>query len=164
MALAARWIRLQPPGLTAMRAACAGFARAQTPCSAPAVLWARIEDDRHAFSVIAPLKHLPGRSTRWRSWALAPLVAAYRQCGLSAYTDADRVCLSGRPISGVSAAAIGDCAVVVADFAAWGEEFMDFLRQRVEAQYGWQFDTAWPTDAEHLAIAGALAGEATNAG
>lgn len=170
MALAARWIRLQPPGLPAMRAASAGFARAQAPGSAPAVLWAHIEriegseDDRHAYSVIAPLKHLPGRSTRWRSWALAPLVAAYRQCGLSAYTDADRICLSGQPITGVSAATVGDCAVVVADFAAWGEEFMDFLRQRVEAQYGWQFDTAWPTDAERLAIAGALVGEATNAG
>jgi len=41
---------------------------------------------------------------------------------------------------------------------------MDFLRQRMEAQYGWQFDTAWPSDAERLAIAGALAGEAANAG
>ncbi len=125
------------------------------------MLWAQIEDDRHAFALVAPLKHLP-RSTRWRSWALAPLVATYRQCGLSAYYDADRICLSGRPITGVSAAAVGDCAVVVADFAAWGESFMDFLRQRVEAQYGWQFDTAWPTDAECLAITGAL--EATGAG
>jgi len=33
---------------------------------------------------------------------------------------------------------------VVADFVAWGDAFMEFLRQRVEAQYGWQFDTAWP--------------------
>ena len=65
MALAARWIRLHPPGITAMRAACAAFAGAQAPDAAPAVLWARIpripgiEDDRHAFAVIAPLKHLP---------------------------------------------------------------------------------------------------------
>lgn len=163
MALAARWIRLQPPGLREMRAACTGFARAQASASAPAVLWARVDDDRHAFSVIAPLKHLPGRHTRWRSWALAPLVATYRQCGLSAYYDADRICLSGQPITGVSAAAVGDCAVVVADFAPWGGQFMDFLRQRMEAQYGWQFDTAWPSDAERVAIAGALAGEAANA-
>jgi len=163
LALAARWIRLHPPGLAAMRAACAGFAQAQVPASAPAVLWARIEDDRHAFSIIAPLKYLPGRSTRWRSWALAPLVATYRQCGLCAYYDADRICLSGQPITGVSAAASGDCAIVVADFVAWGEEFLDFLRQRIEAQYGWQFDTAWPSDAELGAIAGALAGESANA-
>ena len=162
MALAARWIRLHPPGLPGMRTACAGFARIQSPASAPAVLWARIEDDRHAYSVVAPLKHLPGRSTRWRSWALAPLVATYRQCGLSAYFDADRICLSGRPITGVSAQTVGHCAVVVADFAAWGEEFMEYLRQRVEAQYGWQFDTAWPSEAECAAIedAPAVTGEA----
>src|SRR5258705_6620897 len=140
MALAARWIRLHPPGMPPMRAACAAFARAQAPGSAPAVLWARIEDDRHAFAIVAPLKHLPGRRTRWCSWALAPLVATYRQRGLSAYCDADRICLSGQPITGVQAATVGDCAVVVADFVAWGDAFMDFLRQRVEAQYGWQFD------------------------
>jgi hypothetical protein len=163
LALAARWIRLHPPGLAAMRAACTGFAQAQVPASAPAVLWARIEDDRHAFSVVAPLKYLPGRSTRWRSWALAPLVATYRQCGLSAYYDADRICLSGQPITSVSAATAGDCAIVVADFVAWGEAFLDFLRQRIESQYGWQFDTAWPTDAELEAIAGALAGESASA-
>jgi len=164
MALAARWIRLHPAGMPAMRAGCAGFARAQAPGSAPAVLWARIDDDRHAFAVIAPLKHLPGRTTRWRAWALAPLVATYRLRGLSAYYDADRICLSGQPITGISAAKVGDCAVVVADFVAWGEEFMEFLRRRVEAQYGWQFDTAWPTDTERLAIAGALVGEAADAG
>ena len=163
MALAARWIRLHRlhvPGLTAMRAASTGFARAQTPQSAPAVLWAQI-GDRYGFALVAPLKHLP-RITRWRSWALAPLVATYRQCGLSAYYDADRICLSGQPITDVSAAKVGECAVVVADFAAWGEQFMEFLRQRVEAQYGWQFDTAWPTEAECAAIedAPAVAGEA----
>ena len=166
MALAARWIRLHPFGMPAMRTAAAAFAAAQAPGSAPAVLWAhipRIEDNRHVFSIVAPLKHLPGRTTRWRSWALAPLVATYRQRGLSAYTDADRVCLSGQPITGVSAATVGACAVVIADFVAWGEGFMEFLRQRIEAQYGWQFDTAWPTDAESLAIAGALVGEAASA-
>jgi hypothetical protein len=158
MAIAARWIRLHQPGLAAMRAACAGFARAQPVDSTPAVLWAGMEHDRHAFSIVAPFKHLPGRSSRWHSWALAPLVATYRRCGLSAYTDADRICLSGQPITGVSAAAAGDCAVVVADFVPWGEAFMDFLRQRVEAQYGWQFDTAWPTDAEQAAMRGAMHG------
>ena len=158
MATAARWIRLHPPGLAAMRAACAGFAHAQGIDSTPAVLWADMESNRHAYAIVAPVKHLPGRSSRWRSWTLAPLVATYRRCGLSAYTDADRICLSGQPITGVSAAAIGDCAVVVADFVAWGEEFMEFLRHRVEAQYGWQFDTAWPTEAEHAAMHGAMEG------
>lgn len=163
MALAARWIRLHLRDLASMRAACEGFARAQNADAVPAALWAG-EDERRAFALVAPLKYVPGRSTRWRSWGIAPLVAAYRQCGLSAYTDADRICLSGQPISGVEAAAAGACAVVVADFAAWGEGFMDALRCRVEAQYGWQFDHAWPTPQERASIGGAVlhevAGEA----
>ena len=158
MATAARWIRLHPPGLAAMRTACAGFARAQGVDATPAALWAGMENNRHAYSIVAPLKHFPGRSSRWRSWTLAPLVATYRRCGLSAYTDADRICLSGQPITGVSAAAVGDCAVVVADFVAWGEEFMGLLRHRVEAQYGWQFDTDWPNEAERAAMHGAMDG------
>jgi hypothetical protein len=163
MATAARWIRLHPPGLAAMRAACAGFARAQGIDSTPAALWADMDDNRHAYAIVAPLKHLPGRSSRWRSWTLAPLVATYRRCGLSAYTDADRICLSGQPITGVHAAAVGGCAVAVADFVAWGGEFMELLRHRVEAQYGWQFDTAWPSEAERAAMADALAGEPVDA-
>ena len=152
MALAARWIRLHAAGLPAMRSACAGGARAQGACAAPAALWARIEDDKHALAIVAPLKYLPGRSTRWRAWAHAPLVATYRQRGLCAYTDADRICLSGQPISDVSAETVGDCAVVVAGFTAWGSEFVDCLRLRLASQYGWEFDTAWPTDAERAAI------------
>ena len=155
MAIAARWIRLHTPGLAEMRAVCTGFARAQRVDSAPAVLWAGVENDRHAYSIVAPLKHLPGRRSRWCAWALAPLVATYRRHGLSAYADADRICLSGRPITGVSAAAAGDCAVVVADFVPWGVEFMESLRQRMEAQYGWQFDTAWPTPTENAGMQGA---------
>ena len=164
MAIAARWIRLHPPGMPAMHTACTGFARAQAPASAPAVLWARCADDRHALAVVAPLKFLPGRSTRWRSWLLAPLVATYRQCGLSAYDDSDRICLSGQAISAVAAAAVGDCAVVIADFAAWGAAFMDSLRRRVEAQYGWQFDHSWPSDRERGTIAEALVAKTADAG
>jgi len=152
MALAARWIRLHPASLPAMRSACAAFARVQPPEASPAALWAGVEGGRHAFAIVAPLKYLPGRQTRWRSWALAPLVATYRQRGLSAYFDADRICLSGQPITGVSAEEVGACALVVADFTAWGTEFMDALRLRVEAQHGWQFDSAWPTEAERSAI------------
>jgi hypothetical protein len=167
MALAARWIRLHLnrhlERLAAMPAACAAFARAQAPDAAPAALWARNATERRAFAIVAPLKHLPGRSTRWRAWALAPLVATYRQCGLSAYYDADRICLSGQPISGVEAAAAGACAVVVADFSAWGDGFMDLLRARVEAQYGWQFDNSWPTQAERGALDGAVLGVAADA-
>ena len=163
MALAARWIRLHLPRLAAMPAACAAFAQAQAPGSAPAALWLSGEDARYALAIVAPLKHLPGRITRWRSWALAPLVATYRQCGLSAYCDSDRICLSGRPISGVDAATAGACAVIVADFTAWGVDFIDALRARIEAQYGWQFDNSWPGEAERGAIAEAQLGVAANA-
>ena len=164
MAIAARWIRLHPPGMPALQAACAGFARAQAADAAPAALWSGNADQQHALAIVAPLKFLPGRSTRWRAWLLAPLVATYRQCGLSAYTDAERICLSGQPISGVSAAALGACGVVIADFAAWGEAFMDSLRRRVEAQYGWQFDHSWPSDRERAVIAAALVAESEHAG
>ena len=163
MAIPARWIRLHLRHFTAMPALCAAFAQAQGAHAMPAALWAGSDGERHAFAIVAPLKHLPGRQTRWRSWALAPIVAAYRQCGVSAYTDADRICLSGQPISAVEAAAVGPSAVVVADCAAWGMEFMDVLRARVEAQYGWQFDSSWPTEAERDALAGALLGVAANA-
>ena len=164
MTIAARWIRLHPTGIPALHAAVAGFAREQSPASAPAALWARCGDDRHAIAVVAPLKFLPGRSSRWRSWLLAPLVAAYRDRGLTAYTDAERICLSGQPISGVHASSVGACALVVADFAAWGEPFLQALRHRVEAQYGWIFDTSWPTAAERAAIGGAVALELPHAG
>jgi hypothetical protein len=153
MPVAARWIRLHPSGMPAMQAACAGFTRAQCADAAPSVLWASLEGDRHAFAVAAPLKHLPGRTTRWRAWALAPLVATYRRCGLSAYADADRICLSGRPITEVNAATVGACALIVTDFAPWGMDFMEYLRQRIEAQYGWQFDSSWPAEAERHAMA-----------
>ena len=107
MAIMARWIRVHPPGIPALQAVCAGFARAQAPDAPPAVLWAGGEDPQRLLAIVAPLKFLPGRDTRWRAWLLAPLVATYRQCGLSAYTDAERICLSGQPISGVGATRIG---------------------------------------------------------
>lgn len=164
MAIAARWIRLHPPGRAALEAACAGFARAQAPAAAPAALWAHCGDQRHVLAVVAPFKFLPGRSARWPAWLLAPIVATYRQCGLSAYADADRICLSGQPISGVAAAPVGGCGLVVADFAAWGTAFIESLRRRVEAQYGWQFDHSWPSEGEREAIAAALAAEPAHAG
>jgi hypothetical protein len=52
---------------------------------------------------------------------------------------------------------------VVAEFAAWGEDFLQSLRQRVEAQYGWAFDTSWPSAAEHAAITSAMAPELPHA-
>ena len=156
MACAARWIRLHLRDSAEMRVACEGFALAQAPGAIPAALWAGADGERHVIAVVAPLKFLPGRKTRWRAWALAPLVATYRRQGLSAYTDADRICLSGRPITGVEASEVGACAVVVADFTPWGVAFLEALRERAEAQYGWQFDHSWPSPAERTAITESL--------
>ena len=148
MAIAARWIRLETDGAPALRAACAGFALAQSAGSAPAVLWSRAGEDGLAFALVAPLKFAPGRLQRWRSWALSPLIAAFRQAGLRAYLEGDGVCLSGRRIAGSEVSAVGGCAVVAASFALPDARFMDRLRERIESQHGWQFDHSWPTEQE----------------
>ena len=163
MAIAARWIRLDRNGPAALRAAGGGFALAQPRRAAPAVLWAPTEDGL-AFTQVVPLIYAPGRSSGWPAWALAPLIATYRQFGLRAYLDRDAVCLSGRRIAGSDAAAIGACAVVHSGFLAPQGGFMDSLRVRIESQHGWQFDHSWPTAAESGAIAEALAGEPADAG
>lgn len=163
MAVAARWIRLDPGGVPGLRAASAGFALAQSARAAPAVLWAGSAAGRIAFAVVAPLKFAPGRSRRWRSWALAPLIAAYRQFGLRAYLEGDGVFLSGREIAGSDAAAVGECAVVASSCLAQIPGLNDAFRGRIEAQHGWQFDHSWPTAAENEAITGAITGQPADA-
>jgi hypothetical protein len=183
MASAARWIRSAPLGQDGLQAACIGLAQAQGARAAPVVFWARvsapvlgepcdIEENHFAFAVIAPLRFAPGRRSRWRAWALAPALAAYRHFGVPAYFDADAICLSGRRIAPCGALAIGDCAVVVSSFlprapgtlAEWAEQDLEAaLRTRIEAQHGWQFENSWPSRTERLAIADALAEEAADA-
>ncbi len=172
MALAARWIRLQTDSDAALRAAFIGFTQVQGARSAPAVLWARERDERFAYALIAPLRLAPGRSRRWRAWALAPSIATYRQFGARAYLDRDEICLSGRAIAASEAVAVGDCAVIASSFlgrlpqanGGWTERnVLEAFRRRIEAQHGWQFDHSWPTAAERAAVGGALAVEATGA-
>ena len=163
MAVAARWIRLDRGAASALRAACAGFAHCQPSRAAPAVLWAPTDEGRCGFAVVAPLKLAPGRSQRWRSWALAPLIASYRRFGLRAYLDGDGVYLSGRKIATSDASMIGECAVVLSSFLPLECEFMDAFRGCIESQHGWQFDHSWPSAAELESIADALAGEKADA-
>jgi hypothetical protein len=183
MAFAARWIRSVPVGPYDLHAACAGLALAQGARAAPIVFWARvsapvlqdpcrIEENHFAFAVIARLRLAPGRRSRWRAWALAPALAAYRHFGVRAYLDDDAICLNGRRIAACGAQAIGDCAVVVSSFlprppgalAEWVERDLEgALRSRIEAQHGWQFENSWPSDTERMAIADALAGELADA-
>jgi len=183
MTFAARWIRSAPVGPRDLHAACAGLALAQGERSAPLVFWARvnapvagdpcaIEENHYAFALIAPLRRAPGRRSRRSAWALAPVLAAYRHFGVHAYLDDDAVCLSGRRIAACGAQEIGACAVVVSSFlpcppgalAEWAERDLEAaFRVRIESQHGWQFENSWPTEAERVAIADALAEESADA-
>lgn len=147
MATPARWIRVEVDGERELRAACDGFARAQSARSAPAVLWAR----ELGLAVIVPLKFAPGHSRRWCSWGLAPLIAAFRQAGLRAYLDEEGIYLSGRRIASSEAWTTGACVVVLAAFEA-PEQFLERVRERIESQHSWQFDHCWPSSTEKEAM------------
>lgn len=149
MATPARWIRLEAEDARGLRGVCEGFARAQSARSAPAVLWAR----ETGLALVAPMKFVPGRPQRWRSWGLSPLAAAFRQEGLRAYLEDDgNIWASGRRLAWSEAWAAGACVVVVAYFAAPAREFLERLRERIESQHGWQFDHCWPSSAEKEAM------------
>jgi len=183
MAYAARWIRSAPVGHCDLNAACSGLASLQHARAAPILFWARvsapvlgtscaIERDHFAFALIAPLRLAPGRRSRWRAWALAPALAAYRHFGVRAYLDDDAMCLNGGRIAECGAQEIGACAVVVSSFlprppgapGEWPErELEDAFRMRIEAQHGWQFENSWPSQPERLAIADASTEEAADA-
>lgn len=183
MAFAARWIRSAPVGPYDLHAACTGLALAQGTRAAPVVFWARtsalvlgnpcdIEEDRYAFALIVPLRLAPGRRSRWRAWALAPALAAYRHFGVHAYFDDNAICLNGRRIAACGAQEIGDSALIVSSFlprppgalAEWVErDLEEAFRARVEAQHGWQFENSWPSEAERAVIADVLAEENADA-
>jgi len=156
-----------------------------------------VDEDQYVFVLIAPRRDAPGRPARWFSWALAPVIATYRQFGLQAYLNGDDIWLQGRKIAGAGAASIGECAVVASSFlpsfplerfadsvASPSPEFRTWLREglalamtewaahgarpaervledafrsRLEAQYGWHFEHAWPSTAELAAIGEARA-------
>ena len=180
---AARWIRSAPVGPYDLHATCTGLALAQDARAAPVVFWARvnapvlgdpcdIEEGHFAFALIAPLRLAPGRRSRWRAWALAPALAAYRHSGVRAYLDDGAICLNGRRIAECGACTIGACAVVVSSFLPrppgalgdWAErELEGAFRARIEAQHGWEFENSWPSETERRAIADALAEEAADA-
>jgi lipoate-protein ligase A len=180
-----------------------GSAELETSGSIPVVrsalggqlVW--VDADQYVFVLVAPRRDAPGRPARWFSWALAPVVATYRQFGLPAYLSGSDVWLNGRRIAGSGAASIGACAVVASSFlprfpleafadpvahpspgfrawlreglslttAEWAEHgalpaeraLEDVFRARLEAQYGWHFEHAWPNEAEAAAIGEARA-------
>ncbi len=166
----ARWIPLGLAEPLELRAAYTGLAEAQHRGAAPILLWAQAKFDillglarareRHyVLALIVPRHLAPGRRARWRAWALAPVLAAYRQFGLHAYLSGEEIRLGGRRIAESGAGVIGECVVAASGVLAAfpRRELEAVLCARVEAQHGWQFETSWPTAAERAAILGARA-------
>jgi hypothetical protein len=147
----ARWIRLGAIEPLDLEPLCAKLAAAQVQEAAPVLLWAQCEA-HYPFALIAPRRLLPGRTTRWLSWGLAPAVATYRQFGLAAYLEAGAIWLHGRRIAESWVKPVGECVVVASSFlqrfpAACAptpsRELEEAFRLRLEAQHGWQFETSW---------------------
>jgi hypothetical protein len=144
MAQAARWMRLHIAG-DALAEASAGLAAAQPMGASPILLWLSAASER-AFALIAPLRLAPGRAWRWAAWGAMPAIAACRQLGVAAYLEDGAICLHGRRIARITASPVGTCAVIEGSFPAHlaAEPGLETVfRERIEAQHGWQFDTAW---------------------
>ena len=156
MAWPARWIRLAPIGEEAgRRAIYAALAAVQAETAPPILAWVQ-GDARHDFALIVPKRFAPGRSCRWRSWALSPAIATCRQFGLPVYLDGADLRLHGRPYADSSVDEVGECAVAASNLAIpfpIERHIEDQFRLRIEAQYDWGFETSWPSPAEADAIA-----------
>jgi hypothetical protein len=188
----ARWIRLDPEGVSGVVAVCRGFARSPGGTGDPVCLWGRAtapvrlddglwaEAGEYVFALVVPMRFVPGRRDRWLAWGLSPVVSALRRFGAHAYLDADAICLHGRRIGGGSAREVEGCAVILGafpgeaprpaekaergkllEFDPWlsalnregrAKQVLAAFRTALEAQHGWQFDTAWPSEAELSAI------------
>ncbi len=124
----ARWIRLDPDGVSGVVAVCRGFARSTGGPADPVCFWGRAtasawlddglwaEPGEFVFALLVPVSKVPGRRDRWLSWGLSPLVAAFRRFGAHAYLDGDALCLHGRRIGGGSAREIDGFAVILGVF------------------------------------------------
>ena len=144
MAQTARWMRIAKGS-----ALPSALAAAQPTAADPILLWLR-EAGECAFALIAPLRLAPGRTWRWLAWGSMPAIATCRRFGLPAYLEGEAIWLHGRRAARLSAARVGECAVIASSFLARfpPRELEQAFRLRLEAQHGWQFDTAWPTGPE----------------
>lgn len=175
MSIAARWIRQGGIEPRILLATVAALAFRQAGRAAPILLWARAaspvegdwlnaEQGQPVFALIVPARLAPGRESRRIPWALAPAIAAYRQLGVRAYANGNDIWLNGRRIARGAAASLGGSVMVSGSFlaglpgAGFEEQVVEAVfRLRLEAQFGWQFDTSWASEAERAAIAEALA-------
>jgi len=146
----ARWMRLPLAEDQAASAACAQLAAEQGAAADPILIWLR-RAGRCAFALIAPRRLAPGRAWRWLAWGAAPAVAACRQLGVPAYLEGEAIWLHGTPAAALRATSVGECAVIEGAFPLRlaGEPALESVfRERLEAQHGWRFDTAWPSGSE----------------
>ena len=145
MAQTARWMRIAKGG-----AQPSALAAAQPPAADPILLWLH-EAGECAFALIAPLRLAPGRTWRWLAWGSMPAIATCRRFGLPAYLEGEAIWLHGRRAARLSAVRVGECALIEGAFPAplaVEPGLETAFRERIEAQHGWQFDTAWPTGSE----------------
>lgn len=150
MAQAARWMRMRLPPESDRQDACAQLAAVQGAAADPILVWLRAAG-AGAFALIAPLRLAPGRAWRWLAWGAMPAIATCRQYGVPAYLEGDAIWLHGRRVAPVSAGRVGECALIAGDFPpdlARVPDLETTFRQRVEAQHGWRFETAWPSGRE----------------
>jgi hypothetical protein len=150
MAQCARWMRLAYASGGERQAACARLAASQSVAADPIVVWLRAAE-RRAFALIAPQRLAPGRVWRWPAWGAMPAIAACRLFGVPAYLERDAIWVHGRRIAAIGASRIGACVVIEGEFPrplAAEPRLEEAFRERVEAQHGWRFDTAWPSGGE----------------
>jgi hypothetical protein len=148
MAQAARWMRMRIEGDGSPSAVCVRLAAAQGALADPILLWLR---SAGAFALIAPRRLAPGRMWRWLAWGAMPAVAACRHFGVPAYLEGEAIRLHGSRAAGLSATTVGECAVIEGAFPprlAAEPALETVFRERLEAQHGWRFDTAWPAGGE----------------
>jgi hypothetical protein len=128
----------------------AGLAVAQAGAPEPLLVWLP-SSIANAFALIAPRRLAPGKAWRWLAWGAMPAVAACRKFGLPAYLEGEAIWLHGQRAASVRAAPMGECAVVEGGFPARlaAEPGLESVfRERIEAQHGWRFETAWPSGGE----------------
>ena len=167
----ARWIGIGACDAAALQARCAGLAEAQAADAEPIVVWGAarnhlrlgqgpgavwVDDGQPLFVLIVPTRLAPGRARRWIAWALAPAIAACRSFSVQAYLEGHELLAAGRRICGAGCNVIANCAVIAASLPRVhaGERLLEArFRAAIEAQFGWRFETSWPSAAERQAMA-----------
>lgn len=146
----ARWMRMRLMPASERQESCAQLAALQGASADPILVWLRAAGEC-AFALIAPLRLVPGRAWRWLAWGAMPAIATCRQYGVPAYLEGNAIWLRGRRAAPLAADRIGECALIEGRFpgdVALVPDLETTFRERVEAQHGWRFETAWPSGRE----------------